>query len=196
MSKIEVGKSINYGWGKVKKDLWYFVGLSIVYLILTNFGAFFEDKMAFQIGVITFLIQTFLIGGLLKVMLSNYDGKKISIIEIFKQTKYFWRVLGAQLLLSIIIVFGFMLLIVPGIIWSLKYQFVLNLIVDKDMGVFEAMKKSGELTKGIKWQLLWFNFVCLGVIILGALVFGVGIFVAYPVVVLAEIYVYRKLLGA
>ena len=195
MNKIEVGKSINYGWGKVKKDMWYFVGLSFIYLVLTSFNTYFRNETAnFYVSIFILILSAYLSGGFIKIFLSYYDDKKLAIIEIFKQSKYFWRMLGAQILLILIVFFGLLLLVVPGIVWLIKYQFVFSLIVDKDMGVLEAMKKSSEITKGIKWQLFWFNIVCLGVIILGVLVFGVGIFVAYPVIMLADTFVYRRLL--
>jgi uncharacterized membrane protein len=88
---------------------------------------------------------------------------------------------------------AFILLIVPGVIWAIKYQFYGYLIIDKKMGVMEALKKSAEMTDGIKLDLFGLGLVLLGVIILGALVLGVGLLAAIPTVWLATAYVYRKL---
>ena len=131
--------------------------------------------------------------GYLKMMLSYESGKKLPFGDLFTQVKYFWRVLGATLLLGLIVVIGFFLLIVPGIYLALRFQFTLLLILDKDLGILEAMKQSSMLTNGKKMPLLGFDLTLLGVIILGAIVFGVGIFVAMPVVWLATVFVYHKL---
>jgi len=194
MKKIEIAKSLSYGWESVKKDFWYFVCLSVLYLVLTSAIQYIDGNKFGWPDVISLILSVLLSAGLLKVLLSYFDGKKLLIDEMFKQIKYFWRVLAAYILLTVVVTVGLILFVIPGIYWSLKYQFVINLIVDKDMGVFEAMKQSGELTKGLKLRLLVFNLATVGVMILGALALGVGILVAYPVIMLAEVYVYRNLL--
>jgi uncharacterized membrane protein len=73
-------------------------------------------------------------------------------------------------------------------------MFVIPLIVDKDLDISEAMKQSTSLTRGIKWPLLGFILVSFGIFILGALLFGVGILVAIPIIWLANINLYRSLL--
>lgn len=142
------------------------------------------------------VLSAYLSAGILKIVLSYFDGKILPLSDLFTQVKYFWRILGANILIGLIVFAGIILLIVPGIIWGLKYQFTLNLIVDKDMGISEAMQKSAELTKGVKLQLLGLNLTLVGVMILGFLALGIGILVAVPIVWLADVYVYKKLLKA
>jgi uncharacterized membrane protein len=189
---IDISKSIKYGWESVKKDLWYFVGIT---LVVTLVSIIFNSKgvPAFWV-IIGYLVVTWLTVGYLKIALEYKQGHKLPFSDLFNQYKYFWRFLGASVLIGIIVVLGFIALIIPGIYFALKYQFVLNLIVDKDMGVLEAMQKSAKMTKGIKMPLLGFNIVCGGVLVLGFLALGVGILVAQPVICLADVYIYRKLL--
>lgn len=63
------------------------------------------------------------------------------------------------------------------------------------MPIGEAMKKSAEMTKGIKWGLFGVGLTFLGVIILGAICLGVGLIWAIPVTWLGAAYLYRKLLN-
>jgi uncharacterized membrane protein len=44
--------------------------------------------------------------------------------------------------------FGFILLIIPGIILSIRLGFFDYLIVDKNSRIVESLKKSWEITKG------------------------------------------------
>ena len=194
LKKIEIKKAFSYGWNTVKGDFWYFVGLASLYLVLSNLFTYLPKKYDDIASILSTILSAFLVCGLLKILLNYYDGEKAKLVSMFDHGKYFLRVLGAQILIILITFAGLCLLIVPGLIWALRYQFVINLIVDKDMGIREAMAESARLTHGVKWRLLLFDLALTGIVILGAIALGVGILVAFPVVYLAEIYVYRKLL--
>ena len=56
----------------------------------------------------------------------------------------------AMIISSLMIFIGFILLIIPGFIVAYMLILVPYLIVDKDMGVFEAITESMRLTKGYK----------------------------------------------
>lgn len=194
MKQVEVKKAFGYGWTSVKKDFWYLVFISFIYLgvgMLPNISN--NENINTIYSLIGTIISIFIIAGVLKISLEYYKGNKLPLSDLFSQGKYFWRLLGASIIIGIIVILGIILLIVPGIYWALKYQFVPTLIVDKDISISEAMKRSGEITTGIKLRLLWFDFICLLVIILGALALGVGVLVAYPVVWLAQINIYKNL---
>ena len=192
---VEVGKSIGYGWETVKKDFWYFVGIAIVAMVISGVGSSREIGRT-SWNIIGLLLSAYMMCGYMKIVLSYQAGKKLPFGDLFMQWKYYLRILGAQILLGIIIGIGFILLIVPGIYLALRYQFTFLLIIDRDLGIGAAMNESSRLTQGIKMSLLGFDLACLGVVILGAIVFGVGVFVATPVVWLATVALYRKLSSA
>ena len=87
------------------------------------------------------------------------------------------------------------MLIVPGVIWAIKYQFFAYLIVDKKMGPWEAIQKSGEMTAGNKGNLFLLGLILALINIAGAICLLVGLFATIPTTMLAIVYVYRKLLG-
>jgi uncharacterized membrane protein len=190
--KVEIGPAIGYGWQAVKKDFWYFVGISFITLVVSSIGSG-RDQVKAGWEIISILLSALVTCGYLKLTLSYYDNKKLPFGDFFTQWKYYARVLGANILLGLIIVVGFLFLLIPGIYFGLKYQFTPMFIIDKNVGIGEAMNLSAKLTKGIKMRLLWFALACLGVMILGAIALGVGILVATPVVWLASVYLYRKL---
>ena len=104
---------------------------------------------------------------------------------------YIW----ASLRYGIIVLVGMLLLLIPGIIWSIKYGFVFFLIPDKGVGVKEAFDLSAEMTEGIKWKLFWFDIFGFLVLVAGLLLLGVGLFLAIPVIYLAAYMIYNKLLA-
>ncbi len=192
MKQIEIGKALSFGWEKVEKDFWYFVGLAAVYMVISSFGSY-ETKYNLHFNILGIFIGAWLVAGLTRIALDYYAGKRLPFEALFTQFRYFWRIVGAQILVGLIVIGGLILLIVPGIYWALKYQFVTNIIVDKDLGILEAMHQSGELTKGVKLRLLLFDLACAGVMILGAIALGVGVLVAFPIILLSGIWVYKKL---
>ncbi|MEK7569879.1 MAG: DUF975 family protein [Patescibacteria group bacterium] len=188
---VDVGKAFRYGWETLKKDFWYFIGISVLYVVITSVPNAGDNDSG--LGILGIFIGAWLTGGLYRILLDYHVGKKQEFTVLFTQLKHFWRILLGTLLLLLIIAGGLILLIVPGIIWALKYQFTIMLIVDKDMQIMDALRASGEMTKGIKWPLFVFGLAALGALALGLIALGVGVFVAVPVIWLAYVYVYRNL---
>jgi uncharacterized membrane protein len=99
----------------------------------------------------------------------------------------------ASLLYGLIVLGGFILLIVPGIIWCLKFSQYKYFIVEKNAGPVEALKLSAQATDGAKWKLFSFGFVCLGINLLGLICLGVGVLFTAPLTMVAMAFIYRKL---
>ncbi|MFA6473604.1 MAG: hypothetical protein WCV85_01890 [Patescibacteria group bacterium] len=188
---ITTGAAFRYGWETLKKDFWYFIGISVLYGVITNIPNSKGTRSGFSI--LGIFISAWLMGGLYRLLLDYKDGKKQEFSVLFTQLKHYWRILGGSILVGLIVIGGLILLIVPGIIWGLRYMFTIMLIVDKNMDVGTAMHASAEMTRGIKGKLFVFALACLGTMVLGVICLGVGVFVAMPVVWLAFVYLYRSL---
>lgn len=188
---VDVGKAFRFGWETLKKDFWYFIGISVLYLIITSLPNGKDGNGGW--GILGIFITAWLTGGLYRLLLDYKDGKKQEFTMLFTQFTHFWRILLGELLIALIVLGGLILLIVPGIIWGIRYMFTIMIIVDKNVEIGEAMRISKEMTKGIKGQLFVFALACLGVMALGFIALGVGVFVAMPVVWLAFLHVYRSL---
>ena len=105
----------------------------------------------------------------------------------------FWRFLGAEILGAIIIFFGLLLLIVPGIIAALGLGMVPFTVIDRGAGPIDALKESWRITKGHKGQLALLGLALLGINLLGILALVVGLLVTVPVTWLTIAHVYRTL---
>ena len=106
-------------------------------------------------------------------------------------------------LVGFVVVVGLALLVVPGVYLSIRFMFVPILIVDKELTIKEAFKKSTTLTKGVKWKLLGLALI-LGLIMLPTnaifsnseyVLQGAFVVLVSPFVMLSYIKVYRFLLG-
>ena len=70
------------------------------------------------------------------------------------RNKYLQIVL-ANLIVFALVIIGFVLLIVPGIIIACRLAFVPYLVMDKDMEAMQAVEKSWQMTKGHGWKIFW-----------------------------------------
>jgi hypothetical protein len=81
--------------------------------------------------------------------------EKVEISDLFKFFNRFWPLVGLFFLHLVIILGGAILLIIPGIIFSIMLLYVFHLAADKGLSSQEAIKRSWKIvsTKGF-----WLNF--------------------------------------
>jgi uncharacterized membrane protein len=128
------------------------------------------------------------------ITLQFVDNKKPKLKDVY-YTKNLFNYILASIIRTLIIAVGFILFIIPGIIFSIKLQYSQYLIVDKGKDAVDSLKGSWKMTKGVKWNLFLFGLL-LGLInILGFLALLVGLFVTVPLTMVANAFVYRKLLS-
>ncbi|MDA1079434.1 MAG: DUF975 family protein [bacterium] len=123
------------------------------------------------------------------------DGATFSIEDFFAGKERFIQYIFANIAYALVVLLGLVLLIIPGIIWAIKYSYVPVLIIDKPVGIREAFSESARMTDGVKWKLFWFDIFGLVVLLGGLLLLGVGLFIAVPVIFLAMYMLYNKLLA-
>jgi hypothetical protein len=201
---ISDGDLLKYGWKMALEKLGFFIGLFLL-TILAFIGliiigvilvTILGEDLALPVVLLTYLsviVLSLLVNiGWIRISLALVDGKKTDLAMLFKNWDAFWRFLGATLLYGLVVMAGYILFIIPGVIWSLKYMWMPWLVVDKKMGVLEAMEKSSNMTMGLKWDLLGFQILTVIVSYLGFLALGVGALVTTPTVLMATAKLYRS----
>ena len=131
--------------------------------------------------------------GLIRIPLRLHDNKGVGFTDVFSCFLLFFNYLFGAILYGLIIFGGMISLIIPGIIWPIKFQFYSYFIVDEGLGPIEALKRSSLITKGVKSNLFLFGLLLMLINVLGALCLLVGLFVTIPPVMIAVFFVYRKL---
>ena len=124
------------------------------------------------------------------------QDKSVSAGSIFN---YFHRAPAVILwyfLMTLMIMLGFLLLILPGIYLSCAYMFSLPLIVEKDMGAWRALEVSRKAVTRIWFRAWGFLLLIMLLIILGMVPFGIPLIWIVPWVTLAYAMLYFKLFGA
>ncbi|MEM7009629.1 MAG: hypothetical protein AAF462_10900 [Thermodesulfobacteriota bacterium] len=195
-------QAIKFGWQRTKHNLIFFIVFCATWFVIQTFSGLLQivfNNSGQQFLYAVTYIASILIGVVIyilaiKVGLYLYDNEKIESPNILSFSfPEMYKIFLAYFLYSILVLIGLFLLVIPGIYWAIKYQFAMFLIIDKNMGVIEAFKQSGRITQGAKWNLLLFLIFIILIMIAGALALLVGLFAAYPTVVIAVAYVYKKL---
>jgi hypothetical protein len=149
-----------------------------------NQGSVF-NQLAMQV------VSIFLSLGITRFALNLVSGRQAAVSQIFGEGDKLLRGIGVSILLGLMVMVGLIFLIVPGIWLGLKYGQAMTVLVDRNCGVIEAFRYSGNLTEGHKAKLMLLGFAALGIILAGLLALVVGIVFAYPVAGLAWVLGYR-----
>ncbi len=151
--------------------------------------------------LITLLIAGLLFGlifcsfdlGVRKIGLDLYDTDTSSVKVAFSYFYLAPKIMLAWFLYAIIVSFGLVLLIVPGLYWFLRFGFFPYLILEKNTSIGDSLRNSYALTDGCTWDLFVLWIITKFILHLGMMVWF-GFFVTWPVALLSHVYVYRKLL--
>lgn len=192
MKRFSIDEAIRFGWNTVRANLGLMVGLTIVVNALSGAGgALHAVPVLGSIG--GWLLATIMAMGMTRIVLKFVDGGRGDFNDLFSNFDVFLDYLGASVLYGLIVLGGLCLLIVPGIIWAIRFGFFGYFILDRKLGAIDALKASSALTKGAKGDLFIFGLAAIGINILGALCLGIGILVTQPTTSLAAGFIYRRL---
>ncbi len=199
---VQIGESLKYGWGVMKQNIGFFILLLIVYyavyLAPSLFAEMFADNfLIYFLFNIALMVWSLLLSmGLIHVTLRMFDGQKPTIGELFSQAGLLGQAVLLYILYTLIVLGGFILFVIPGIIWSIKYSQAFYLLVDRKMKATDALKMSGKLMDGVKLEYFGFMIVAGLVAMAGFVALLVGAFATIPTVMMAYVFVYRHLLKA
>lgn len=190
---------IGQGWQIMKKNVWQLLGLQVVLVLLLVLLDALVDlvlpKVNFPIlnSLSAFIISQCFAIGVLTLSLQFADAVEVKFTDFFSKLHTILIYFFATVLAGIATCLGLILFIVPGLIIGARFSLVGYLIIDKNMGIFEALKASWNLVKGVTGRMIGFWLASSLVIFLGLLVLGVGLLFAFPTTSIASALVYRKL---
>lgn len=200
--RFAMGDAVSFGWETVKGNAGFFIVLLIVAFLIQALPQLIANAVAGHFplisiflnlasSVLSIVVQL----GLIKVSLKYCDNGKGKLDDLLSSFDILLKYFAAYIIYSLIILGGLLLLIVPGIIWAIKYSLFPYFIIDEGAGPIEAIKASGRATDGAKADLCLFGLLLLAINLAGALVFFVGLFITIPLSMIAYACVYRELSG-
>jgi uncharacterized membrane protein len=140
--------------------------------------------------VVSAVIQSAYYSGVLDIA----NGQPVSVGSFFKP-RSIGNVVLASLIVGVITSIGFVLCVIPGLIASIMLMFAIIALLDRGLSAVDSIKASFDIAKANFGPVFLTWLVIVVAVIIGALLCGVGLLVALPVVSLIEVYAWRKLSG-
>ena len=186
---IVISEVLSTSWKNVKSQIWILAGLFIGLCLIAFTVSLLMMPLSASMGggllttLISALISSIFALGYIKNMFQTMDGDEPQFSAYMSHPSKIVNYLIADLLFSLLLIVGLICFIIPGIYLYLRFQFFAQFIVDENAGIIESLKKS--------WNLLM--LAQLLILIIGVVLFLVGLLVAYPLVIMSQCYVYRLL---
>ena len=112
-------------------------------------------------------------------------GKDTPVSTLWEPYSQFIPLIVMFLLMCVLIVAGFFLLILPGIYLAVAYSFAPYLIVEKNMGAWQALETSRKAITAYWWRYLGLMLILLLLFIVGAVPILIGLIWALPIMFIA-----------
>jgi len=206
--ELSVGRVLDEAWQRtrgLKGPVWGSYILLVLAVIVINVvvgvlgGILGHGAMAagFAVAVqLTVSLVTYpFMAGIMMMGVYRAVDREVSYRMAFDFFGFFVPIILATILVALLTMVGFIFLVIPGIYLSVAYLCVLPLIIDKKMGVWQAMETS---RKGIgrKWFTVFIIYLVLGfIVMLSAIPLGIGLIWTVPMMIAASGVIYRDLFG-
>ena len=149
----------------------------------------------FGIIVVLLPLTVLLTGGAYRAAFKQLRGGQIEFRDLFSARDCYWRLLGATLLHFLLGSIAGLLCIIPAFIVAGLLFFTAPLIVERDLGVFEAMRVSRDVTQRNLLMFTLFAFVVQFLASVGGYACYIGLLVTWPLMFTIAAIAYRDCFG-
>ncbi|MBC5629383.1 DUF975 family protein [Clostridium sp. NSJ-6] len=152
-----------------------FIDLDVIYNIAERFGLE-RVTLSVPVNLLSIFLGGVISTGLCKLLLNIATKReKPNVENIFSYFDIYLKTLGLNILISIAVIIGSILFIIPGIIVALMFsQAFFILAEDRSKSITECLSESAEMMKGYKWEFFVLELSFIGWWIVSALTLGIG----------------------
>lgn len=187
------------GWRQMWKNFLMLILIAIVYLVvsapvglssaMSELGGHLINKgdgaalvggpIAAMGFLLSFFYGIFIMApvkyGVSYVYLKAARNNRLDITDLFEAFRNYLSAVLASLLVGLLTFIGVLFFIIPGIVIACKLAFTPYLVVDRRMGVIEAVQESWDMTHGHALQVFGIALLGFPIGILGLMCLGIGI---------------------
>ena len=191
-SEKQVGFKVNY---VIALIIYGAISTAITFVQEASVGAS-GGGMASLVEIVITLVLFPLGVGLGLLGIRRAAGKDTPVSTLWEPYSHALPLIVMFVLMAVLVVAGFFLLVLPGIYLSIAYSFAPYLIVEKNMGVWEALETSRKAITQYWWRYFGLMIVALVLIIIGAIPLLIGLIWVLPIVAIATGEVFAKTFGS
>lgn len=205
---ITVGTVFEVSWDVFNRNALSIIGafilVNVLNVVASVLGNLAEEQLkgqnaeAFKLMIVGFqglFVQYTTMAGYNLYLLNIATGRHASYLDIFSASRYFLRVLGAAILVSILVFIGMLLFIIPGIYTALMILPYIHIIIAEDVGPIESIRRCSVYTKGNKLALFGTMFLAGIIGFSGILALGVGLLYTVPLASMFLTIAYLQMTG-
>jgi hypothetical protein len=197
---LSIRQAFNFTWPIFKKRFGLFTAV-----LLTIFGAWVALEIVViagqRFGILLWAVAhlaflVFVAGvevGFLRICLALCDGREPTYAHTFTHLALGPKFLAGQILYMLPTVIGLLLLVVPGVYFSVRYALFGFCMAAGETNLVRSFQQSAILSVGTKMYLLWILVALLTLNVVGACLLGLGLFITVPLSVLMMTAFYRQL---
>ncbi|MDB6122589.1 MAG: hypothetical protein JWQ71_1582 [Pedosphaera sp.] len=214
--QVDIGSCLTRSWELLKKNFWPVVGITALVLIAAGginqiLGLFsrtaMQDLMRGEVsGLRIFMVSITMIlgmpvyslfyGGLYLYYLKLIRGEPATIGDAFSG----FTIAPVQLALvglatGILVLIGCLACLIPGIYLGIAWAFAMPLVMDKQLGFWQAMELSRKVVTKHWFMILGLMLLVGLVSAAGIIACCIGIFVTFPIGYIALMYAYDDIFG-
>ncbi|WP_428819466.1 hypothetical protein [Microbulbifer sp. MCCC 1A16149] len=208
--QVAIGDTLSEAWNlsKGKKGtvwlgvLLYLVAYMAITLVATLLtGGSFTDPEANQgagallANLLILLASAPLSAGMIMIGIKIARNEEVSGTEVFAHFDKILPLAAGMILMYLLVTLGFILLIIPGIYLAIGYIMMLPLIVDKNLGPWQALEVSRKAVTKHWFPVFGFMIVMMLLYFAGFLALLIGLIWAIPTLSIAYGVLYRNMFG-
>lgn len=180
---MDIGKAFENGWKLFVKDVAPLVVGALIVLVLS----------IVSLGILAGPLW----GGLYRMIVMRVrDGRPADFGDVFSAFDRFWTLFAAAVVVGILVAFGLLLLILPGLLLAAIWLYVPLFIVDRGMSLGDAMRASRELVaRSGLWEHVVVVLLIAVITFLVGTVVGIGFLLTWPLTVTVVAALYFSLSG-
>ncbi len=209
---FSIGAVLSEAWDKTSGTKWpihlaflyyFLVALAIIIVLFIttaalSFGSSSDGLAGFfqiilQIAINIILLPLML--GIIIMGIQRAAGRDINANTIFGYFSKTFSLFATMLIMSIMLAIGFLLFILPGIYLSVAYYMALPLVVEKNMGPWQALETSRKAVTRRWFRMFGFLFIMSIIVAISIIPLGIGLIWSLPLLIIAYGIIYRNMFG-
>jgi uncharacterized membrane protein len=172
---------------------WSYMAPFLIYLIITSVIAVLQDAtvgtgegVAASLTQVIVNILVYPLGiGLGLLGIRRAAGKDTPLSTLWEPYSQFIPLVVMLVLMGLLIVGGFFLLVLPGIYLAVAYSFAPYLMIEKNMGVWEALETSRKAITTCWWRYFGLLLIAVLLFIVGTIPLLIGLVWVLPIMAIA-----------
>jgi hypothetical protein len=168
---VKLGDWISEGFNMLKDQFWAWIAVSLVFCLLS---------LTIYTCVGFFIVMGVMMFGPHAVALAQLRGGRVEIGGLFSAFSLILPALGFMGIVFLISIPCLILLGLPMLFIAPLWTFVPHLVVDRRMGLIEAMRESSRMVKQDYWMFFLMNLILGFIAGAGTYVCYVGILASLP----------------